>query len=74
MRFHLTEEQTAIQDAVRGTLADVWGMERLHRFADGDADFDPQSWAALMALGVGGLALREADGGAGLGLLDAALV
>lgn len=74
MRFHLTEEQSAIQDAVRGTLADVWGMAQLHKFADSDADFDPQSWQALMALGVGGLALPEADGGAGLGLLDAALV
>jgi alkylation response protein AidB-like acyl-CoA dehydrogenase len=74
MRFHLTEEQSAIQDAVRGTLADVWGMEHLHKFAAGEADFDPASWQALMALGVGGLALPEAEGGVGLGLLDAALV
>ena len=74
MRFHLTSEQVAIQDAVRGTLADCWGMEQLHKFADGDADFDPASWEALMALGLGGLALPESDGGAGLGLLDAALV
>ncbi len=74
MRFHLTEEQSAIQDAVRGTLADVWGMDQLHKFADGEADFDPQSWQALMELGIGALALPEADGGAGLGLLDAALV
>jgi alkylation response protein AidB-like acyl-CoA dehydrogenase len=74
MRFHLSEEQGAIQEAVRGTLADCWGMERLHKFADGEADFDQGSWEALMALGVGGLALSEADGGAGLGLLDAALV
>ena len=74
MRFHLTSEQVAIQDAVRGTLSECWGMERLHRFADGEADFDADSWQALMALGLGGLALSEADGGAGLGLLDAALV
>ena len=74
MRFHLTAEQVAIQDAVRGTLAECWGMERLHRFADGDTDFDADSWQALMALGIGALALPEADGGAGLGLLDAALV
>lgn len=74
MRFHLSEEQLAIQDTVRGTLADNWNIERLHKFADGDADFDALSWDALMALGVGGLALPEADGGAGLGLLDAAQV
>ena len=74
MRFHLTSEQVAIQDAVRGTLADCWGLAQLHRFADGDADFDAPSWQALMALGIGGLALPEAVGGADLGLLDAALV
>jgi alkylation response protein AidB-like acyl-CoA dehydrogenase len=74
MRFHLTEEQVAIQDAVRGTLAETWSLERLHRFADAPEDFDRTSWEALMALGIGGLALPEDQGGAGLGLLDAALV
>ena len=74
MRFHLSEEQAAIQDAVRGTLVDAWPMSRLHAFADGDADFDPASWEALMALGIGALAVPEDKGGAGLGLLDAALV
>ncbi len=74
MRFHLSEEQAAIQDAVRGTLADVWPIDRLHAFADSEADFDPASWNALMELGIGALALDEDQGGAGLGLLDAALV
>ncbi len=74
MHFHLTEEQLAIQDAVRGTLAENWPIDRLHGFADSDEDFDQQSWDALMALGVGGLAVGEPSGGAGLGLLDAALV
>ena len=74
MRFHLSSEQVAIQDAVKGTLGECWGMERLHKFADGEANFDAESWQALMALGLGGLALPEAEGGAGLGLLDAALV
>lgn len=74
MRFHLSEEQRAIQDAVRGTLGDVWPMERIHAFADSDADHDPESWQALMALGLGGLMVGETDGGAGLTLLEAALV
>lgn len=69
MHFHLTEEQTAIQDAVRGTLADTWPIERIHAFADGDADFDGESWRALMALGLGGILLRDS----GMGLLEAAL-
>lgn len=74
MLFHLSSEQVAIQDTVRGTLGECWGMDRLHAFADGQDDFDQRSWDALMALGVGSLALSETDGGAGLGLLDAALV
>ena len=74
MQFHLSPEQVAIQDAVRGTMSECWGMDRLHAFADGELDFDSHSWNALMQLGVGGLALPEEDGGAGLGLLEAALV
>jgi alkylation response protein AidB-like acyl-CoA dehydrogenase len=74
MRFHLSPEHVAIQDAVRGTLADEWPMERIHAFADGDQQFDHDSWQALMSLGVGGLLLDEKYGGSGLGLLDAALV
>ncbi|MDP3674967.1 MAG: acyl-CoA dehydrogenase family protein [Novosphingobium sp.] len=70
MRFHLSEEQAAIQDAVRGTLAAVWPMERLHKFADSGDDFDLPSWSALMALGLGGILLPDS----GMGLLDAALV
>ncbi len=69
MHFHLTEQQTAIQDAVRGTLAESWPMDRLHDFAESDADFDGPSWQALMALGLGGILLPES----GMGLLDAAL-
>lgn len=74
MRFHLSGEQIAIQDAVRGTLIDQWQLERLHAFADSDRDFDHESWSAVMGLGVGGIALGEADGGAGLGLVEASLV
>lgn len=70
MHFHLTEEQQAIQGAVRGTLADIWPIERIHAFADGDKDFDLASWDALMALGLGGMLAPDS----GMGLLDAALV
>lgn len=70
MRFHLSEEQIAIQDAVRGTLADQWSMDHLHKFADSESDFDQPSWDALMALGLAGILLPDS----GMGLLDAALV
>ena len=70
MRFHLSEEQVAIQDAVRGTLADHWSMDHLHKFADNESDFDQPSWDALMALGLAGILSPDS----GMGLLDAALV
>ena len=70
MRFHLSEEQIAIQDAVRGTLVDNWSMDHLHKFADNESDFDQPSWDALMALGLAGILSPDS----GMGLLDAALV
>jgi alkylation response protein AidB-like acyl-CoA dehydrogenase len=74
MRFHPTEEQLAIQDAVRGTLVDALPAERLHALVDGDADFDAESWQKLMDLGLGGLMMPETVGGSALGLVDAAMV
>jgi alkylation response protein AidB-like acyl-CoA dehydrogenase len=74
MHFHLTSEQIAMRDAIRGTLADEWPMARLHEFADSGQDLDRPSWDAMMALGAGGLMVPEAEGGAGLGLLEAALI
>jgi alkylation response protein AidB-like acyl-CoA dehydrogenase len=73
MHFHPTAEQVAIQDTLKGALADAFPMERLHALADSDADFDMASWDALMALGLGGLALPDSVGGMGLGLVELAL-
>jgi alkylation response protein AidB-like acyl-CoA dehydrogenase len=74
MHFHLTEEQIAIQDSVRGALADCMGREQLHALVDGEADFDRASWEVLCQLGLMGIAVPEEFGGSGLGLVDAALV
>lgn len=74
MNFHQSEEQLAIQQVVRSTLADVWPMERLHAFSASEASFDADSWNALMALGIGGLLLPEEAGGSGLGFLDGAML
>lgn len=73
MHFHLNPEQVAIQDSLKGALADAFPMERLHELADSEQDFDRASWDALMQLGLGGLALPEATGGMGLGLVELAL-
>jgi alkylation response protein AidB-like acyl-CoA dehydrogenase len=73
MRFHLTEEQQALQDSLLRALADCFPKSRLLEFVDGGSDFDSSSWNVLMELGLGGLALPEELGGSGLGLLEAGL-
>ena len=73
MKFHLDPEQVAIQETVYGALTDALPREKLMAFLDEDADFEPRSWQAVMALGLGGLMLPEEAGGSGLKLLDAAL-
>lgn len=69
MRFHLSEEHVAIQHAVRGSLADCWPIERVHKFVDAKQEFDPVSWQTLMELGLAGILERDS----GMGLVDAAL-
>ncbi len=73
MRFHLTEEQVLLQESIRRCLAETFPLARLHALADSDADFDEASWNGLMALGLGGLLVPDADGGVGMTLVDAAL-
>ena len=68
MEFGLSEDQRQFDDALRRFLADRVTME-LRRAGD-----DTALWAGLTLLGVAGLLVPEAAGGAGLGLLDAALV
>ncbi len=74
MKFHLSPEQDALQDTVLRTLHRVCPPERRREILESEADFDQALWAALMELGVGGLLVDEDDGGAGLGLEDAAMV
>lgn len=70
MRFHLNEEQVAIQDAIRGTLADNWSIGRLHKFAESGDDFDTTSWSAMAELGLFGTLAPDS----GMGMLDASLI
>ena len=49
-------------------------MARLREIYDGDSDFDAPIWNGLCEMGVAGLLVPEAYGGAGMELLDLALV
>jgi acyl-CoA dehydrogenase len=72
MNFELTDEQRAIIDAVQKTCAgfgdDYW------RSRDADATFPHEFHQAMAAAGWLGIAMPEAQGGAGLGITEAALM
>ena len=48
-------------------------MERRRAIAAAGSGHDPEIWAGLVAQGIAGLAVPERHGGAGLGVLDAAV-
>lgn len=72
MDFDLTEDQRAIQQAVRAVVqkfdADYW-LER-----DDDGEFPHAFHAAMAEAGWLGITMPEAYGGAGLGVTEAALM
>ena len=74
MEFGLSEDQRLMQESVNRTLEKVSPLERVRKAADGGEDYARDIWQALVELGVPGMLIPEAEGGMGLGLLDAALV
>jgi len=74
MDFGLSEEQDLLAETVRGFLAAECPPTRLHEIFDGEDGFDAALWQSLVELGVGGLVIPERYGGAGLELLDLALL
>ncbi len=76
MGFVLSEEELSIQATARRVVDAHGGPAVLRRLRD---ERDPlgiagELWGALRALGLVGLALPEAEGGAGLGLKEVGLV
>ena len=74
MDFDLSDDQRLLEETVRGFLADRVPMERVRALRDAPCPNDRAVWRELAELGVAGVLVPEARGGAGLGLLDAALV
>jgi len=72
--FGLSEEQQLLQDSISQFLAKENDATKLRARFDAEEPFDPALWHGMAELGLAGLAIPEAHGGAGLGLLDAALV
>jgi alkylation response protein AidB-like acyl-CoA dehydrogenase len=73
MDFLFTDEQIELRDGVRDFLEGTHGPEVLRRL-DAEGGRDPAVWRSLVEMGLTGLIVPEAQGGLGLGLLEAALV
>jgi alkylation response protein AidB-like acyl-CoA dehydrogenase len=73
MDMLLTEDQLALAETVRDYLAGTHGPEVLRRL-DAEGNRDPAIWQGLVDMGLTGLLVPEAQGGLGMGLVDAALI
>lgn len=72
MDFSLTDEQTMMIDAAR-KVGEAFGPD-YWRQLDSDKAYPAECWKAICAAGLAGAMLPEQYGGAGLGMLDTALI
>ncbi len=73
MDFGLSEEQSLLQDALRGFLADKLPMDRVRTVYEGGDGCLEGLAGELAAQGLCGVLVPADSGGSGLGLLDAAV-
>ena len=73
MNFAFTDEQIELRDGVRAYLEGTHGAEVLRRL-DTEGGRDPAIWRGLVEMGLTALIVPEAQGGLGLGLVEAVLV
>ncbi len=69
MNFELTEDQLVVKRTARELLAARSGWERVREHATAGR-YDDALWRELCELGWPGIAVAEADGGQGLGLVE----
>ncbi len=74
MDFGLTEEQDMLQDMLRGFVRNECPTTRLREIFDSGDGHDPKIWSSLAEMGVAGLVVPEEYGGAGMEVLDLAVV
>jgi alkylation response protein AidB-like acyl-CoA dehydrogenase len=74
MNFDISEEQELLQDTVRQFLEGRCPVGKVREIFDGETGVDLEIWRGMIELGLGGIALPDEYGGAGLELLDLALV
>ena len=74
MDFGLSEDQLLLEQSLRAFLAESVPIERVREIRDAACPNDRGIWSGLAELGATGVLVPEVNGGAGLGLLDAAIV
>jgi alkylation response protein AidB-like acyl-CoA dehydrogenase len=75
MHFDFTDDQREIRRTARELLAARSGFERVRAVAESaDRAYDEALWGELVELGWTGIALPEAVGGQGLGVLELAIL
>ena len=74
MDFTFTDEQQAITDLAYRILSERLPTERIRQLEQTDGWFADDVWAELGQADLLGIALPEADGGGGFGLLEACLI
>lgn len=74
MDFSLTDEQNAISELSGKILSDHATLERLKALEESTECIDREAWAKLAEAGLVGIAIPEAQGGAGAGFVEVCLV
>ncbi len=74
MDFELSPDQVALQEAARDLLDDRAGHDQVRAHLASGRPYDESLWKALSEQGWLGIALAEADGGVGLGWVEAAIL
>lgn len=74
MNFNFTDDQNAIRDLANRIFADRAGDEFLLAFSRTGETYDEELWQTLAEQGLLGIAVPEAAGGTGLGLIELCLL
>lgn len=74
MDFTFSPDQEALRDTVRAWLADKAPSEYVRAMGDDARGFLDERWAEIVELGWAAILVPEAQGGLGLGMVDAVVV
>ena len=74
MDFEFSEDQELLRATVRRFLTERAPIGYVRAMLDDERGTTDDMWSGLSALGVTGLLMPEAHGGAGMGMVDMAVV